>query len=154
MTLQNQDIKVGRTIDALVEGETFSLSETIKNREILLYLGLTNDDNPLYSQYDYVKELGLNKPVVPTALIFGIITSTINKHLPGPGSHVVNVNLNLIEKIFRNDLLSFNFEIIKIDTNKDLVTINIEIMRNDERVADAIVLVQPPLQDLGKVAQA
>ena len=148
MKLQNQDIKIGKTIDELVEGETFSLSETIKNREILLYLGLTNDDNPLYSQYDYIKELGLTKPVVPTALIFGIITSTINKHLPGPGSHVVNVNLNLIEKIFRNDLLSFNFEIIKIDTNKDLVTINIEIMRNEERVSDAIVLVQPPLEEL------
>ena len=58
MKLQNQDIKIGKTIDELVEGETFSLSETIKNREILLYLGLTNDDNPLYSQYDYVKELG------------------------------------------------------------------------------------------------
>ena len=148
MKLQNQDIKIGKTIDELVEGETFSLSETIKNREILLYLGLTNDDNPLYSQYDYVKELGLTKPVVPTALIFGIITSTNNKHLPGPGTHVVKVNLNLIEKIFRNDLLSFNFEIIKIDTNKDLVTINIEIMRDGERVADAIVLVQPPLEEL------
>ncbi|MGO2315271.1 MAG: enoyl-CoA hydratase, partial [Pseudolactococcus laudensis] len=49
MKLQNQDIKIGKTIDELVEGETFSLSETIKNREILLYLGLTNDDNPLYS---------------------------------------------------------------------------------------------------------
>ena len=60
----------------------------------------------------------------------------------------MNVNLNLIEKIFRNDLLSFNFEIIKIDTNKDLVTINIEIMRDGERVADAIVLVQPPLEEL------
>ena len=102
MKLQNQDIKIGKTIDELVEGETFSLSETIKNREILLYLGLTNDDNPLYSQYDYIKELGLTKPVVPTALIFGIITSTIN----------------------------------------------IEIMRYEERVADAIVLVQPPLEEL------
>ena len=148
MKMQNQDIRIGITIDERVEGETLSLSETIKNREILLYLGHTNDDSPHYSQYDYIKELGLTKPVVPTALIFGIITSTINKHLPGPGSHVVNVNLNLIEKIFRNDLLSFNFEIIKIDTNKDLVTINIEIMRNEERVADAIVLVQPPLEEL------
>ena len=46
-------------------------------------------------------------------------------------------------------MMSFsNFEIIKIDTNKDLVTINIEIMRNEERVADAIVLVQPPLEEL------
>ena len=36
MKLQNQDIKIGKTIDELVEGETFSLSETIKNREILL----------------------------------------------------------------------------------------------------------------------
>ena len=59
----------------------------------------------------------------------------------------MNVNLNLVEKIFRNDLLSFNFEIIKIDTNKDLATINIEIVRNDERVADAMVLVQPPLPE-------
>ncbi|OFI46619.1 MaoC/PaaZ C-terminal domain-containing protein [Floricoccus penangensis] len=144
MNLRNKDIKIGKTISEIQEGETFSLTEKISEREILLYLGLTTDDNPLFLQYDYVKEIGLKKPLVPTTLIFGIMTSTVSKYLPGPGSNVVNVTFNISEKIFRGDTLKFDFEVIKIDTNKDLVTINVEVTRGDMRVGDAILLVTPP----------
>jgi acyl dehydratase len=144
MELSNKNIKLGKAIDEILEGETFSLTETISESDILIYLGLTTDDNPLFLQYDYVKEIGLDKPLVPSTLLFGVMVSTVSKHLPGPGSQVVNLSFNVNTEIYRGDTLRFDFEVIKIDLNKDLVTINIEVTRDEQRVADAMVMVQPP----------
>ena len=40
------------------------------------------------------------KPIVPSIMLMGIITSAISKHLPGPGSHVVNFSVNFVEPVF------------------------------------------------------
>lgn len=44
-----------RTIDDIKEGDTFSVTEQLSPRDVLLYLGVSNDRNPLFAQRDYVK---------------------------------------------------------------------------------------------------
>ena len=41
------EIKQGLTLAELKIGETLSLTEQVEDRQLLLYLGLTNDNNPL-----------------------------------------------------------------------------------------------------------
>ena len=76
--------RIGREIEKIVEGEKLKLTE-IEDKELLLYLGLTNDSNPLYIQHDYASQTEFDKPLVPTIMLNGIITSAISKYLPGPG---------------------------------------------------------------------
>jgi acyl dehydratase len=141
----NKKQKVGKSIDELEEGMSLSVTESIEDSSLLLYLGLTNDSNPLYIQHDFAAKTEFAQPLVPTVMLMGIITSAISKHLPGPGSHVVNFSLNLIEPVYHYETLTFNFEVIKIDKLRDVATISVEAVNtNDERVLDAVVLVQPP----------
>ena len=58
--------KRGRTVNELVVGEKLQITEKIEDKDLLLYLGLTNDNNPLYVQYDYASETSFKKPIVPT----------------------------------------------------------------------------------------
>lgn len=137
--------KLGKTIDEIEEGETLSLTESIEDNQLLLYLGLTNDANPLYIQHDYAKKTEYGKPIVPSVMLMGIITSAISKHLPGPGSHVVNFSVNFIEPVYHYETITFEFEVIKVDKMKDVVTISVEAVDDeDERILDAVVIVQPP----------
>jgi len=141
----NQAIKVGKTIDELSVGDSLQVTEKIEDKDLLLYLGLTNDANPLYIQHDYALQTEYGRPIVPLVMIFGIISSNISKHLPGPGSHIVDVNLDIKAVIYHYDTLSFNLELIKIDKNSDLVTLSIEAHNQDKvRVLDAVVMVRPP----------
>ena len=39
----------------------------------MIYLGLTNDNNPLYIQNEYAQKLGHAGPVVPPVLLSGIM---------------------------------------------------------------------------------
>lgn len=45
-----KDIKLGKSIDEIQEGDSLTVTEIIEDKDILLYLGLTNDWEPaLYS---------------------------------------------------------------------------------------------------------
>ncbi|MFV0561208.1 MAG: MaoC/PaaZ C-terminal domain-containing protein [Enterococcus sp.] len=137
--------KLGKTINELEEGDSLSLTESIEDNQLLLYLGLTNDANPLYIQHDYADKTEHQEPIVPSVMLMGIITSAISKHLPGPGSHVVNFSVNFIEPVSHYETLTFHFEVIKVDKMKDVVTISVEAEDTQEhRVLDAVVMVQPP----------
>ncbi|MBU5364613.1 MaoC/PaaZ C-terminal domain-containing protein [Enterococcus devriesei] len=145
--------KVGKTIDEIEEGDSLSLTESIEDNQILLYLGLTNDANPLYIQHDYAKETEYEQPLVPSIMLMGIITSAISKHLPGPGSHVVNFSINFIDPVFHYETLTFEFEVIKVDKMKDVVTISVEAVEatdnEEKRILDAVVMVKPPQPQIG-----
>jgi 3-hydroxybutyryl-CoA dehydratase len=136
---------LGKTIEEIEEGDSLSLTESIEDKELLLYLGLTNDANPLYIQHDYAQKTEYEKPLVPSVMLMGIITSAISKHLPGPGSHVVNFSVNFVEPVFHYETLTFQFEVMKVDKMKDVVTISVEVVNElGNRVLDAMVIVQPP----------
>lgn len=137
--------KLGKTIHEIEEGETLSLTESISDQQLLLYLGLTNDANPLYIQLDYAEETEYEAPIVPSILLMGIVTSAVSKHLPGPGSHIVNFSINLIEEVYHEETLTFQFEVIQIDKMKEVITISVSaVNEQEERVLDAVVMAKPP----------
>lgn len=140
-----KDINVGKTIDEIQEGDSLTVTEIIETKDILLYLGLTNDTNPLYLQYDYTQATKYKKPIVPTVLLIGILTSNVSKHLPGPGSHVVDVSLNVIEPIPHNAAITFEFLVKRVDERRELVTIEVTGSNLDNvRLLEAELIVETP----------
>nr|WP_176974132.1 MaoC/PaaZ C-terminal domain-containing protein [Trichococcus collinsii] len=145
MKMGLKDIKLGKSIDEIQEGDSLTVTEIIEDKDILLYLGLTNDGNPLYIQHDYSQTTRFHKPIVPTVLLVGILTSNVSKHLPGPGSHIVDVSLNVIEPIYHNSTITFNFEVERVDERREQVTISVVGTNMDnERVLDAELIVETP----------
>ncbi|GAJ25217.1 MaoC like domain protein [Liquorilactobacillus sucicola DSM 21376 = JCM 15457] len=139
----------GKTIDEIAEGDSLTVNESLSDRDILLYLGMTNDNNPLYIQNEYAREIGYKGPVVPPVLLTGIITSSISKLLPGPGSEVVNLSVNFMLPVYHDENVTFIFEVIKVDTMKEVITLSVTGTKNeDDRVVDAIVMVKPPRKRL------
>lgn len=140
-----KDIKVGKSIDEMQEGDSLTVTEIIEDKDILLYLGLTNDGNPLYIQHDYSQMTRFKKPIVPTVLLVGILTSNVSKHLPGPGSHIVDISLNVIEPVYHNSTITFVFEVERVDERREQVTISvIGTNMENERVLDAELIVETP----------
>lgn len=137
----------GKTIAEIKEGDSLTVTESISERDLLIYLGLTNDNNPLYIQNEYAQKLGYAGPVVPPVLLSGIITSSVSKLLPGPGSEVVNFSANFIRPVYHDEIVTFSFEVIKVDTMKEVVMISVEgNNRQNERVLDSVVMARPPRQ--------
>jgi 3-hydroxybutyryl-CoA dehydratase len=137
--------KLGRRIEEISTGETLTLTETIEDKDLLVYLGLTNDANPLYFQHDYASQTRYKKPIVPTVMLTGMITSAISKYLPGPGSNILKQEIEFLKPVYHYGTVQFLFEVTEV--NKDNHTIKIKVhAANDhnESVIDGLLTVCPP----------
>ncbi|MFS0865241.1 MaoC/PaaZ C-terminal domain-containing protein [Fredinandcohnia sp. 179-A 10B2 NHS] len=137
--------KLGRKIEEISVGEKLSLTEKIEDKDLLLYLGLTNDANPLYIQHDYASQTPFKKPIVPSIMLTGIITAAVSKYLPGPGSHILKQEIEFIKPLYHYATIQFLFEITKINSHDHTVEIVVNATDEDEsKVLEGRLLVCPP----------
>ncbi|BCB05103.1 MaoC family dehydratase [Bacillus sp. KH172YL63] len=137
--------KLGRKIEEMSVGEKLTLTEKIEDNELLLYLGLTNDANPLYIQHDYASQTPFKKPIVPSIMLTGIITSAVSKYLPGPGSHVVEQQIEFPKPVYHYATVQFLFEVTEVDALNHMVTIQVTATNEEnEKVVNGTIKVCPP----------
>lgn len=135
----------GRKIEDITVGEKLKLTEKIVDKDLLLYLGLTNDGNPLYIQHDFASRTKYEKPIVPTIMLTGIITSAVSKYLPGPGSHVIAHNIKFPKPVYHYATVDFLLEVIEVERQRHEVIIQIEAFDEEkESVVSGTVTVAPP----------
>ncbi|MEL3961981.1 MaoC/PaaZ C-terminal domain-containing protein [Lysinibacillus endophyticus] len=143
--LLRKGMKIGKKINELVVGERLQITEKIEDKDLLLYLGLTNDSNPLYIQHDYAAETSYKKPIVPVIMLNGIITSAISKHMPGPGSHIREQHLTYLEPVYHYETIEILFEVQQIDLNLNIVDIYVSAIKDKNvQVIEGIIKVLPP----------
>ncbi|WP_370452622.1 MaoC/PaaZ C-terminal domain-containing protein [Lysinibacillus sp. SGAir0095] len=138
-------MKLGKKIDEMTIGEKIQLNEKIEDKDLLLYLGLTNDNNPLYIQHDYALDTPYKKPIVPAIMLNGIITSAISKHLPGPGSHIREQNLIYLEPVYHYETIEILLEVQHIDITQNFVEIYVSAFKEKiVQVLHGVLKVVPP----------
>jgi 3-hydroxybutyryl-CoA dehydratase len=123
--------KLGRKIEEMSVGEKLSLTEKIEDKDLLLFLGLTDDANPLYIQHDYASQTPFKKPIVPSIMLTGFITSAISKYLPGPGSHVLSQEIEFPKPVYHYGTVQFLFEVIEV--NRDHHYIIMKVTGSNEK---------------------
>lgn len=143
--LLRKGMKIGKKIDEIIVGDRFQITEKIEDKDLLLYLGLTNDSNPLYVQHDYAVETPYKKPLVPIIMLNGIITSAISKHMPGPGSHIREQNLVYLEPVYHYETIEILMEVQQINKLENLVDIYVTAYKEKNTpVIEGIIKVYPP----------
>ncbi|MBS4194971.1 MaoC/PaaZ C-terminal domain-containing protein [Lederbergia citri] len=137
--------KLGRRLEEISTGEKLTLTEKIEDKDLLLFLGLTNDANPLYIQHDYASQTQYKKPIVPSIMLTGIITSAISKYMPGPGSHILKQEIEFVKPVYHYDTIQFLFEVVKINRDRRFVTIQVQVTDDqEETVINGTLDVCPP----------
>lgn len=144
--LLDKNRKLGKQLEELSVGESIQLTEKIEDKDLLLYLGLTNDNNPLYIQHDYAAQTAYEKPVVPTVMLTGIVTSAISKYLPGAGSYIREQSFQFPKPLYHYETVQIQLIIEKIDLASREIIVGIEgINSNEEIVLEGTVKAVPPI---------
>lgn len=137
--------ELGREVNQLQVGNKFATSFKIKDKDILLYLGLSDDTNPVYIQNNYTEQTPYQKPVVPHVMLVGYLFSSVNKHLPGPGSVILSSQLDFPEVLYHNGEIKLDMEIIERDIEQNKVTLSVKMADQDQRtVLSGKLDVSPP----------
>ncbi|WML47316.1 MaoC/PaaZ C-terminal domain-containing protein [Neobacillus sp. PS3-34] len=147
--------KLGRRIEEMSVGEKLSFTEKIEDKDLLLYLGLTDDANPLYIQHDYASQTPYQKPIVPVIMLTGMITSAVSKYLPGPGSHILSQELEFPKPVYHYATIEFLFEVTDVNKKNHSVEINVSaVNEKNEQVIIGKIKVCPPFRLEGMDAKA
>ncbi|WP_332649981.1 MaoC/PaaZ C-terminal domain-containing protein [Lysinibacillus sp. 54212] len=137
--------RLGKRVHEIRIGEKLHLTETIEDKDLLLYLGLTNDNNPLYIQHDYASDTPFEKPIVPTIMLNGIITSAISKHMPGPGSHIREQNITFLKPVYHYETIDFLLKVERVDRAENLVDVSVRGFNNEKQpIIEGLIKVYPP----------
>ncbi|GGF06271.1 enoyl-CoA hydratase [Halobacillus andaensis] len=139
--------KLGKKIQDLKVGDSYTSSFSIEDKDLLMYLGLTDDANPLYIQHDYASETPYNRPIVPTVMIFGKVSSIISMHLPGPGSHIFKQELDYPNPLFHYSEVKITAEISLIHKNDHYIDVMINGYDEEgDEIVRGKVSVRPPYE--------
>jgi 3-hydroxybutyryl-CoA dehydratase len=137
--------KIGRQIDQLHVGDSFETKLKIEDKDILLYLGLSDDTNPVYIQHNYTEQTPYHKPVVPHAMLVGLLYSSVNKHLPGPGSVILSSSIDYPEVLYHYAEITLTMEVVDLHKDENKVKIFVNMMDQDNRnVLAGTLTVAPP----------
>lgn len=118
--------KLGKIIDELQVGNSYTAVHSIDDKDLLLYLGLTNDANPLYIQHDYASQTPYKQPIVPSVMLYGMVTSIVSMHLPGPGSHIISQEIAYPNPAYHSSEVTFTIEITTIDNDNHYILLSVE----------------------------
>jgi 3-hydroxybutyryl-CoA dehydratase len=136
--------KLGRNISEISVGEKLVINAKVEDKDLLLYLGLTDDANPLYIQHDYASQTPLKKPIVPAVMLTGMITSAVSKYLPGPGSHITKQEIHFLKPVYHYEQLQFLFEVTEVNEDDHIITISVKATRDEDKVLEGTLSVCPP----------
>ncbi|MFJ5758283.1 MaoC/PaaZ C-terminal domain-containing protein [Neobacillus sp. NPDC093182] len=123
--------KLGREIKEMSVGEKLALTEKVEDKDILLYLGLTDDANPLFIQHDYASQTPYEKPIVPSIMLTGMITSAVSKYLPGPGSHILSQDIQFPKPVYHYATVQLLLEVVEV--NHDDHTVLMTVVGTNEK---------------------
>ncbi len=146
---------MGKEIAELEIGERLSLTEKIEDKDLMLYLGLTNDANPLYIQHDYAATTSYGQPIVPPIMLTGIVTAAISKHLPGPGAHIIHQQLHFPKPVYHYAIIEILLEITKLEhaTNQLTIQVTAEDEEGDRVMSGELIVKAPEKKSIAQIAE-
>ncbi|PTM58091.1 MaoC/PaaZ C-terminal domain-containing protein [Desmospora activa] len=121
----------GKKRKAQVEWKDVNLGETdesirqVDGRDVFLYLGVTEDTNPLYSQSGYAEQTPYGQVIVPPGLLLGWVYSRVSERLPGPGSRVIGQRITFPQTAHDGAKIRLQMEVMGKDDESRLLTLAI-----------------------------
>ncbi|QKS72030.1 MaoC family dehydratase N-terminal domain-containing protein [Paenalkalicoccus suaedae] len=135
---------LGKTFKDCQVGDEFEQTIEIKDKDILLYLGFTDDANPIYIQHDYATRTPYKRPIVPQVMLHGMITKAVSMHLPGPGSVIMKESHSYDKPVYHYESVHLKLTLVEKREKEHQVVIRVEMRDQLEDVVISSELVVAP----------
>ncbi|MCS1351604.1 MaoC/PaaZ C-terminal domain-containing protein [Mechercharimyces sp. CAU 1602] len=136
----------GKRWDELKIGESVHEKKVLAVRDIVLYLGLTDDTNPVFVEANYVHQTPYEQLLVPSGLLSGWVESLISTKLPGAGSLICAQSLTFPKQVTHGERVECSLEVIHKDEIQQRISVAVHIQNEQsEDVTVGEIQVIPPI---------
>lgn len=122
----------GWRLHQLTVGQRATFTRRVTEREVMLYMGVTGDTNPIYLDRNYAARTPVEEPVAPAVLLAGYVFTALMQRLPGPGTLSLMQTFHFLHPVRIGDTITIVVEVIAIDEARGRVRLR-AVGRNQHR---------------------
>lgn len=136
---------LGKTYDDLSVGQKASLSRRVTRQDVLQYMSLSGDLNPVYADSAYAGRTKYEQVIVPANMLAGFAMGAVATVLPGLGSLTLAHSYRMVTPPRIGDEVTADMEIVEMKPDVRQVVIRY-LMRDQENreLLNGEILVEPP----------
>lgn len=108
----------GHYIEDLAEGMTAVYARTVTEADLVMFAGVSGDDNPIHLNEAFAAESRFAGRVAHGMLTAGFISAAIGTRLPGPGTIYLRQSLAFTAPVRIGDTVSARVTVIGLDRAK------------------------------------
>ena len=118
-----------RKWDDMQVGDSASFTKTMTETDVILWVGLTGDLNPIHIDQEYSKTTRFGKVLVPGVLVLGLISNVMTQVTFG---HVyANQSIKFLKPVYIGDTITATGTIIEKIDEKNMVKVETRCVNQD-----------------------
>ena len=126
----------GYCIEDLEEGMSATYGKTITEADVVLFAGISGDDNPIHIDEEYAQGTRFKGRVVHGMFLAGLISCVVGTRLPGPGAIYMGQTLKFLAPVRIGDTVRVVATIIDVNREKRRVKLASRCMVGEKLVAE------------------
>jgi len=118
-----------RNWDDMQVGDSASFTKTMTETDVILWVGLTGDFNPIHIDKEYAKSTRFGNVLVPGVLVLGLVSNVMTQVTFG---HVyANQSIKFLKPVYIGDTITATGTIIKKLDEKNMVKVETKCVNQD-----------------------
>ncbi|HPT69498.1 MAG TPA: MaoC family dehydratase [Syntrophomonas sp.] len=114
-------------------GDAATFTKTITETDVILWVGLTGDLNPIHIDKEYSKTTRFGDVIVPGVMVLGLISNTIT--MATFGNVYANQSIKFLKPVYIGDTITATATIVEKNEAKHLVKLETKcINQKDELI--------------------
>lgn len=134
-------------------GQAATYSRTISETDIVLFAGVSGDDNPVHLNEIYAAESMFKGRIAHGMLTASYISTVIGTRLPGPGTIYLGQNLKFRAPVRAGDTVTATVTIKEIDPVKRRLSLTTVCTVGDTTVVEGDAVVMLPKAEDAKATE-
>ena len=132
----------GYDIEDLHVGMTACFSRTLTEADIIVFAGLSGDNNPVHFNEEYASTTAFRGRVAHGFLVASLISAALSNRLPGPGAIYREQQLRFRAPVCPGDTVHATVTVKQVDLDKAIAVLETVCQVRDRVVIDGEATVQ------------
>lgn len=128
----------GFYLEELEVGQTATYAKTVTEADIILFAGISGDDNPVHINKEYAEGTMFKERIAHGMFSAALISAVLGTRMPGPGAIYVDQELKFKAPVYIGDTVTAKAEVLEINLERRRVRLKTTCSVGDKIVAEGV----------------
>lgn len=128
----------GYYLEDLEVGMSDSYSKTVTETDVVMFAGISGDNNPVHINADYAAQTMFGQRIVHGMFNAALISAVLGTKLPGPGAIYIDQQIKFKAPVHINDTVTATATITEINHERRRVTLSTVVSVAGKVVAEGV----------------